>query len=77
MKKYVYQARKNDTEYYIARMDLSSNSALEMRKIGDTEWFVVSPWDELPNKTKPFSEWLGQNEMKNFLYNSGIPNSIL
>jgi hypothetical protein len=74
--RYIYQIRKNDTEHYIARMDLASNSALEMRKIGESTWFTVSPWDELPNKTKPISDWLGKNEIQNFLYTNGLPNSI-
>jgi hypothetical protein len=74
--RFIYQVRKNDTEHYIARMDLSANSALEMRKIGESEWFVVSPWDELSSKTVAISEWLGKNEIKNFLYNNGLPNSI-
>jgi hypothetical protein len=75
--RFIYQVRKNDTEHYIARMDLNANSELQMRKIGELEWFVVSPWDELSNKTKPISDWLGQNEIKNFLYNNGLSNSIL
>jgi len=74
--RYIYQIRKNDAEHYIARMDLTSNSALEMRKIGENKWFTVSPWDELPNKTRAISDWLGKNEIQNFLYKNGLPNSI-
>jgi hypothetical protein len=74
--RFIYQVRKIDAEFYIARMDLSSNSALQMKKVGDGEWFTVSPWDELPSKTQSVSDWLGQNEIKNFLYNHKLPNSI-
>lgn len=74
--RFIYQIRKDDVDYYIVRMDLSSNEAPLMRKIGENPWFVVSPWDELPNTSKAISDWLGQNEIKNFLYNNGLPNSI-
>jgi len=77
LEKFLYQLRKKNNELYIARLSLSSNSPLQLKRIGDSEWSEVSPWDQEQNKTVPCSDWLDQNHMKNHLCVNGIQNYVL
>jgi hypothetical protein len=77
IQKFIYQLRTLGEHVYVARLNISDNSPLQLKKIDENEWNTVSPWEELPSKTVPSSEWLGHNEMKNLLYKNGIDNSII
>lgn len=77
LEKFLYQLRKKDSEFYIARISLDSNNPLQLKRINDYEWTEVSPWDQEQNKTVPCSDWLDQNRMKNHLYVNGIQNYVL
>lgn len=75
--KFLYQLRKKEEEFYIARLNLSVNSPLEFKKIDSDKWEQVSPWESGANSTAPCSEWLERNQMKNYLYVNGIKNYLL
>ena len=75
--KFLYQLRKKGNELYIARLNLSINSPLQLKKLEEDEWKEVSPWDVDAGSTVPCTEWLEQNKMKNHLYMNGIKNYLL
>lgn len=77
LEKFLYQLRKKNNELYIARISLSSNNPLQLKRLEDYEWSEVSPWDEEAGSTVPCSDWLEQNMMKNHLYTHGIQNYVL
>lgn len=77
LEKFLYQLRKKNNEFYIARISLSSNNPLQLKRLNDYEWSEVSFWDQEAGLTEPCSEWLEQNRMKNHLYTQGIQNYIL
>lgn len=75
--KFLYQLRKKGDEMYIARLNLSANSPLQLKRLEENEWKEVSPWDTDAGSTVPCTEWLEQNIMKNHLYMNGIKNYLL
>lgn len=77
LNKFLYQLRKKGDELYIARLNLSVNSPLQLKKLDEEEWKEVSPWDAEASSTTPCSDWLEHNIMKNHLYMNGMKNYLL